>query len=80
MIPPKVVRGKGFNQSTNLGKLIAYRGYTIMQVQALAMVEFGPHTGINNRTMTEYLAGRREIPPAQRAVLAKILDVKPEMI
>lgn len=61
------VGGRPFNQSQPLGKAMAFRGYRVKEV------EFA--TGINYRTLSNYLAGRDEIPTRHATLLAELLQV-----
>lgn len=56
-----------FNTSQPLGK--------IMRAESWSVTELAAITGINSRTITEYLAGRKVIPTHHLDELAAALDV-----
>jgi hypothetical protein len=58
--------------TTNLGKLLAHLN--------MPASELCRRTGIYPRTMTEILAGRRELDPMQVKKVAEVLDVPPEWL
>lgn len=62
--------GRPFNQSTNLGKIIDHRGYTVIEVAS--------GSGVYPRTMSDYLADRKPISLEHRAKLAAFLKVDPD--
>jgi hypothetical protein len=69
---PPVTRGKQYNRTTKLGKLMYDRGLSAKMVCE--------GTGIYARTMTEILAGRAYLNPQRLAVLCAFLKVPPEAI
>lgn len=65
-------RGARISTATRLGTIIEFRGYRAVDVQFA--------TGIHARILTEYLAGRKRIPPRHLALLAELLGVNAEDI
>lgn len=63
--------GRPFPRHTTLGKLMHHKGLTVKAV------EHG--TGIYNRTLTEYLAGRKTPIASHRRALAAFLEL-PEAV
>lgn len=41
---------------------------------------YGKNNGVNSRIMCEYLSGRKQVSDKHRAMLATVLNVKPEMV
>lgn len=62
--------GRPYYTHTPLGQVMAERGLHVWQV--------GHGTRINTRTMTEYLAGRKQIPPRDVGRLSAFFDLAPE--
>lgn len=59
--------GRPFSRKAPLGKIMEFRGYNVTDVYIA--------TGIQARTLTEYLADRKAITPKHRALLADLLQV-----
>ena len=72
--------GRPISLDTNLGKLMAYRKLSVVAVCAKAQTEFGVNNGLNNRVMSDYLNGHKDISAKHRGMLATVLGVKPEMV
>ena len=64
--------GRPFNTSTPLGHLMRDRGYG---VNTLSFA-----TGINQRTFSDYLAGRRAIRARHLAILCDLFDVSRDAV
>lgn len=61
-----------YSTVTPLGKAMARRGFRKAEViQA---------TGIADRTLTEVLAGRMDIPPGKLPALCRLLSVSPDYL
>ena len=65
-------RGRPLNHKTRLGRVMISRGFHAYQVCG--------KTGIYDRLMTEYLAGRRVISPDHVKALCDVLDCQPSDI
>ena len=61
-----------FPTHTELGKRTLQAGFTKSELAAFS--------GVHERTLTEYLAGRKEMLPRHRRLLAKALGVTPNKI
>ncbi len=72
-LPPRVLRGKPYPITTPLGRIMWLKG---LQVRDVDHWEGAP----NYRRLCEYLAGREEIKPHHRAVLARELGVDPRVL
>lgn len=72
--------GRPFSTATNLGKLMTYRGFTVVSLCAEAQSTFGHNNGINNRSMSDYLNGHKDISDKHRGMLARVLGVRPELV
>lgn len=64
--------GRKYPTDTNLGKLMAYLDMT--------KKELAFESDVNERTLTEYLAGRQKISPDHRARIARALDIDPRLL
>jgi hypothetical protein len=62
--------GRPFNTETPLGRIMWDRGFRVFEVAHA--------TGINARTLTEYLAGRKPLKGSHLSLVADFLDVHPE--
>lgn len=71
LAPSKGRKGRPFYTDTPLGKLTSDRG--------LKVVEVVTGTGINPRTMSDYMSARKKITPANVAKLARFFEV-PETV
>lgn len=71
LAPSKGRKGRPFYTDTPLGKLTSDRG--------LKVVEVVTGTGINPRTMSDYMSARKKITPANVAKLAAFFGV-PETV
>lgn len=63
---------RGFNTSTALGRAMLAAGWTA--------ADFSARTGINSRTLTEYLSGRRVMLREHLWAAADALGVEPAEI
>lgn len=63
-------RGRPHSTATVLGELLVDAGMTVFDLAV--------QSGVHNRTLTEYLAGRKAILPHHRLRIADVLDVDPE--
>jgi lambda repressor-like predicted transcriptional regulator len=64
-------RGKKFSTETNLGKVLHNKGW---RVRDLAY-----KSDVNERMLSDYLAGRIAIPEGHRLRFSKALGVPPEV-
>jgi len=64
--------GRKYPTHTRLGALMSERGLRMYEVAAQARMD--------PRAMSDYLAGRKPIPPHRLARLSVVLDVEPEEI
>jgi hypothetical protein len=64
--------GRPYNVTTNLGKLMLFHGWRVAGLSA--------ETGINSRTICEYLAGRKRISVGHLAILSTLFRVPPEVL
>lgn len=67
---PVTTPGRPFNTATPLGKILYDRDIRAFQLAHA--------TGINARTVTEYLAGRKPITRGHRALIADFLNLHPD--
>ena len=72
VVLPRGRRGRPFNTSSPLGKIMEQRGLSARQV--------AEGTGIYNRTLTEYLARRRKPTASHVRLLSRFLGVHPSTI
>ncbi len=74
-LPPYPTSDKGGHRAypvhTPLGR--------IMRLRTIRASDLSIQSGVYVRTMTEYLAGRKAIPPRHRIALARALDVDPRI-
>lgn len=65
-------RGRPFNTSSPLGKIMAARDLRVRDVEA--------GTGISYRRLSDYLARRTEIRPDHLVALSQFLEVNPSVL
>lgn len=61
-----------FNTDTQLGKVMELRGMSVKALEAAS--------GVSYRTISDYLAGRKEMRPGHRGQMAVALRVNPERL
>lgn len=71
-MPPHTTTGRPFNTSTRMGKLMVARGLRVRDV--------GHGAQINDRQISDYLAGRKIPTARQQARLVAYFKVPPEKL
>lgn len=71
-LPKKQTGGRPFNKTTNLGKIMDYLNVSVR--------ELASRSGVSERLISDYLAGRKEIPAPSLAAFAEVFDVTPDLL